>query len=437
MTVPASCDVVVIGGGPGGSTTAALLALKGISVVLFDKERHPRYHVGESLIPHFWKYADAMGATPALEREGFIQKTGGTVVWNGVIRQMSFKDFGFDRPALHVERDRFDLILLDRAREAGARVFEETAVLGADLEADGRAVVRWRATGGGAAGTTACKYVVDASGQNAVLAKQTGTRVIDDGFRFMSMWGYFRDSRYVGLGGRALPFARLRDEAPTTFVCSVDELGEWGWLWHIPLRETTSIGVILPQAMVQAIKASDEALEQYFLRKCAEVPDLARLLEGASYVAGSFGLIRDYSYRNSVLAGPGYFLVGDAAAFVDPIFSVGVVYAMYSAYAAVWAIERALRRPDTAESSRRIFASQCLGRLEMSRALALPRYASAGSANDLARATVQFESALEKELMYVVSTFTTRNENVREMVTDRGGEKITSGRYQVLDHLTY
>jgi flavin-dependent dehydrogenase len=436
VNIPGSCDVVVIGGGPGGSIAACLLAEKGYDVVLFDKEQHPRYMVGESLIPHAWKYCDAVGVTPKLDAEGFVQKMGGTVIWNGVIRQMAFRDFGFRRPALHIERDRYDWIILEHARSLGARVFERVAVLGA-VFGDGTHRVRYRAAGDDAVNSISCRYVIDASGQNAVLAKQLGTRVMDEGFRFMGLWGYFEDSRYVGLNGEVHPFSRLADRPPTTFVCSVDELGEWGWLWHIPLRKDTSVGLVMPQEKVQAAKQTDGELEQYFLRKCREVPYLNRLLEDARYREGSFHVIRDYSYRNTQFSGSGFFLVGDAAAFVDPIFSVGVVVAMYSASVAAWAIDRSLTSAAKAENSRKIYASQMTGRLEMARALALPRYTTRGTASDLARATVQFESTLERELMYVVSTMTTRNENVKEMVTDREGDRITSSRYRVLDAIHF
>src|SRR5205823_9171809 len=183
MAIPERCDVVVIGGGPAGATAATLLAQKGYDVVLFDREKHPRYRVGESLIPHTWKYMDMIGASDKLRSERFIQKSGGTVIWNGVIRQMAFKDFGYEHPALHVERDRYDHILLEHAREQGVTVFEEVAVLGAQLDAVGQPVqVAYRAGGEQRSGETTCQFVIDASGQNAVLGRQLGVRVIDDGF---------------------------------------------------------------------------------------------------------------------------------------------------------------------------------------------------------------------------------------------------------------
>jgi flavin-dependent dehydrogenase len=435
MSIPEQCDVVIIGGGPGGSTAAALLSQRGYRVVLLDKVRHPRFTVGESLIPHFWKYTSVTGASSLIRDEQFIQKAGGTVVWNGTIRQIRFRDFGYTNPALHVERDRFDYLLLQHARAQGAQVFEEVAATAVAVRDDG-AGVTYRATNDGAGGEIACRFVIDASGQAAVVAKQLGIRVIDESFRFMSVWGYFLDSRYVAADGRAYPFENLRAIPPTTFVTSIGDLGEWGWVWHIPMRESTSIGLVLPIEKMQSVK-TQEGLEAYFLRTCYETPNLNRLLDRARYIPDSLHIIRDYSYRPTQLAGPGFFLVGDAAAFVDPIFSVGVVLAMYSAYLATWAIERSFRDPAKTNQNQAIYAQQLLGRLEVARSLALPRYTVAGDASGLARQSVQFESSLEQELMYVVSTVTTRSENFLDMAQKVDGQKITSDKYRVLERITF
>jgi flavin-dependent dehydrogenase len=435
MDIPQRADVVVIGGGPAGSTAATMLAQKGYDVVLFDRVRHPRYAVGESLIPHTWKYMDMIGASDKLKAEGFIQKSGGTVVWNGVIRQMAFKDFGYQNPALHVERDRYDEILLDHAREAGANVFEEVTVQGVDAGGVGEPVdVRYRRSESNTEERINCRFVVDASGQSAVLARQLGTRVVDEDFRFMSVWGYFEDSKYISQGGQVHPFEDLRSVPPTTFVSSVDAVGDWGWMWHIPLRESTSVGLIVPQSEIRDSRGTP-ALEEFFLQTCSKIPYLDHLLEHASYVAGSLHVIRNYSYRTTQVAAPGLFLIGDAAAFVDPIFSVGVVLGMYGASIACWAIDRSFQRPETTLRNQELFSSQLLGRLEVSRSLALPRYTSGGRASELARGAVLFESDLEQELMYVVSTVTTRNENVKELIERKDGQKISSDRYRVLEQI--
>lgn len=434
INIPQKTDVVVIGGGPAGSTVSTMLSRMGYDVVLLEKAKHPRYSVGESLIPHFWKYCEYTGSDKKIEADGFIQKAGGTVVWDGVIRQMQFKDFGYNRPALHVERERFDHILLQYARSQGVQVFEEVAVVKADLDQGKHSSVDYRRNGEKATNSISCRFVVDASGQNAVLAKQLGIRLIDEGFRFMSIWGYFDGSKYIAADGKAHDFDQLRVVPPTTFVSNLDG---WGWMWHIPQRESTSIGLVLPQEQMKAIKNSDEALEKYFLRKCYEIPYLDRLLENAKYIEGSFHIIRDYSYRPAKLAGPGYFLLGDAAAFVDPIFSIGVVLAMYSAYLAGWAIDRSLKNPDRTAANQAIFARQYLTRLEASRALALPRYGYGGKDGEMVKTSIQFETSLEQELMYVVSTLTTRSENFVQMSKHKGGDMVTSNKYRQLEEIVF
>ncbi len=434
MNIPKKCDVVVIGGGPGGSSVSTMLARMGYDVVLFDKVRHPRYVVGESLIPHFWKYCEHMGVDQRIADDGFIQKAGGTVIWNGVIRQMQFKDFGYPRPALHVERDRFDNILLRYAQECGVQVFEEVTALKVNFKADDSAVVVYRPNGEKSEAEIACRFVVDASGQGAVLARQLDIRVIDEGFRFMSIWGYFKDSKYVAADGRAYNFEHLRQVPPTTFVTNIDG---WGWVWHIPQRDSTSVGLILPQEQMKAIKASDEALESYFVRRCREIPYLNRLLENATYCEGSFHAIRDYSYRPTKLAGPGFFLLGDAAAFIDPIFSIGIVIAMYSAYLASWAIDRSLKRPATTANNQAIFAQQFQMRLAASRALALPRYGYGDDESQKVQTSIQFETSFEQELMYVVSTLTTRSENFVQMSQSKNGAMVTSNKYRKIEDIVF
>jgi flavin-dependent dehydrogenase len=434
VNIPQKCDVVVIGGGPGGSTAATMLSQLGYDVVLFDKAKHPRYNVGESIIPHFWKYCEDLKVDKKIEEEGFITKSGGTVIWNGVIRQMAFKDFGYKRPALHVERDRFDYILLENARERGAQIFEAVAVAKVNLNGGNGSSVTYRRNGEKTAGEIACRFIVDASGQQAVIARQLGIRVIDESFRFMSIWGYFSDSKYIAADGKAYPFEKLRSIPPTTFVANLDG---WGWLWHIPQRESTSVGLVLPKEELKAIKASAEKLEEYFLRKCYEIPYLNRLLENAKYCEGSFHAIGDYSYRPTQLAGPGFFLIGDAAAFTDPIFSIGVVLAMYSGSLATLLIDRALKKPHLAANSQAYFAKQFQARLETSRALALPQYGYSDRESQMIKTELQWETSMEQELMYVVSTLTTRSENFVEMSRNVKGGMVASNKYWVLEDIVF
>jgi flavin-dependent dehydrogenase len=429
MTVSVSCDIVVIGGGPAGSAAATALAKRGYQVVLLEKERHPRYAVGESIIPQFWRYADAIGVSQKILDEGFVQKSGGTVTWNGVTRQFSFRDFGYTRPALHVERDRFDAILFEHARSEGVEAHENITVTEGDLADGGRPVVHYR-DANKAPGSVACRYVIDASGQGAVIARQLGVRVVDDAFRFMSVWGYFDNSRFVSSDAKAHPFEALGRVKPTTFVSSIPDTGPWGWAWHIPLRTTTSVGLVVPR---DQLRGGD--VEGYFRRVCERVPYFDLLLQDARFVPGSVRALRDYSYRPSRLVGPGFFLAGDAASFIDPIFSVGIVLAMYSAYLAAWAIDGALRNPASAERNQGVYADQLRSRIEVSRTLALPRFrddVGAEDDRDRAKNMIGFESLDEQELFYVVSTLTTRSDNLDAL----GVSVRSSERFHILPEIT-
>ncbi len=407
MTIPARTDVVVIGGGPSGSSAATMLASKGYEVVLLDRQSHPRATVGESLLPQAWRFFDLLGVTDAIADAGFVVKSGGTVIWNDEINQIAFRDFGYSRPGLHVERDRFDWLLLDHARRRNVQVFEQVAVREVDLDALSGPRVRY-AGADTDTGEIRCRFVVDASGQSAVLSRQMGTRVIDEDFRFVAMWGYFDDSRYVAADGCAYPFERLREIPPTTLVTS---LGDWGWSWHIPQRDATSVGLILPLDQFKAAKVASDRLEQYFLDTCAATPYLGRLLEQARYRQGSLGVIRDYSYVPTRIAGPGYFIVGDAAAFVDPIFSLGVVLGMYSGHAAAWAIDRSLRQPETTEHNQDIYSQQFTGRYEVARAMALPGRKPGDASLERARRFMAFQPSREQELTYTAALLTTRARN--------------------------
>jgi flavin-dependent dehydrogenase len=407
MGLPRTTDVLIAGGGPAGSTAATQLAKHGYDVVLVDKAHHPRETVGESILPSAWKFFDLLGVAEKIERHGFVEKTGGMVVWGDEITEIQFRDFEYSRPGLHTERDELDKILLDHARHCGARVFEGVQALRAAPQPEGGVEVALAEVDGGARAAIRCRYFVDATGQSALLPRQAGARKLDDDFRFISLWGYFLDSRYVGAGGVVRDFAEIAEHPPLTLV---NQLSGWGWSWHIPMKRTTSVGIVVPLDGYKRDSARYASLDEYLLATCRGTRYLGDCLAGATLTNGPVRAIRDFSYVAEEPTPPGCFVIGDAAGFVDPIFSVGVVMALYSGQLASWAIDRAMRTPAHAESARRIFAHQIRGRYELARTMALPGIEA--DAPGGARTYFDFFSRAEKALMWSAASMTTRSANL-------------------------
>lgn len=438
MNLPKSCDFVIVGSGPAGCLAGGLLAAQGYEVVMLEKARFPRPHVGESLIPHFWKYTDLLGASEAIEKEGFVRKAGGTVIWNGTIRRMSFKDFGYTRPALHVERDRFDQILQEHAVAKGVQLITPALATHVEFGDEGeRQRVHVRLGKEQEDAIIDCRYVIDTSGQSTFLAQQLGLREIDEQFRFFSVWGYFRNARYVAADGCAHDHGDLGRCPPTTFVTSLPDMADWGWSWHIPLRDSTSIGLVVPMTEMARFKASGLSWPQWLEQKCHATPVLQDLLVDAQLDQDNVGTIRDYSYRATRTAGPGYFLAGDAAGFVDPIFSVGIVFSLYSAFSAAWAADQCLKRPQHARRHQALYDDQLRRRLETSRTLALPSYRPAGSQHEAMTAGIGFESLNEQALMNVVATMTTRSGNVQSLQLGDAAVQSAADKISELDRIVF
>lgn len=332
MTAALEPDVAVVGGGPAGAVTATLLADAGRRVTVFEREAFPRYHIGESLLSATMPIFDALGVTDRLERHGFVRKPGGTFLWgrDRTPWTFSFSEDPGGRPyAFHVLRSDFDQILLDNARAHGATVHEEHAVAEVDVGTPSpRLRVRSR---DGRERDVRPRLVVDASGQQGVLARHLGTRRWNPFFKNLAVWAYFR-------GATRLP----APHADNILSAAFDE----GWIWCIPLHDgTMSVGAVVDRTSQGARVGRDPAAA--LARFIARTPIVTERLAGAALVS-PVRVLRDYSYDSARFAGPGWFLAGDAACFIDPVFSTGVHLACLAGTLAARCAERILAGEDAA-----------------------------------------------------------------------------------------
>lgn len=334
-------DAVVVGGGPCGSAVSTLVAMQGHRVLLLEKERFPRYQIGESLLPStIHGVCRLLGVTEELKQAGFMVKRGGSFRWGRNPEPWTFsfsisaKFAGEASTAYQVERMRFDQILLDNARRKGVEVREEASVVDVLEEGtdDARRVCGVRYTDAdGTRHEIRCRYVVDASGNKSrIHSRVGGQRRYSEFFRNLALFGYFD-------GGKRLPPPNEGNILAVAF--------ESGWFWYIPLTDDlTSVGaVLLPDALDRVQGDREKAL----LSLIDECPLIADYLADATRVtSGPYGEVRvrkDYSYIQEKFWRPGLVLAGDAACFIDPVFSSGVHLATYSAVLAARSINTALR----------------------------------------------------------------------------------------------
>ncbi|HUI99136.1 MAG TPA: NAD(P)/FAD-dependent oxidoreductase [Usitatibacter sp.] len=313
------CDVVVIGGGPAGSTTATLLAQRGHHVVLLEKNSHPRFHIGESLLPANLPLFEKLGVAREIEAIG-IDKWGAKFFSPWHDHTVQFEFGGAMDPtmpkAYEVRRSEFDEILFRNAGRSGARTHENCRVRDFEL-GDARTPAWVRATtADGGLREWRPKFVVDASGRDTLVANRLKIKRRNPDHNSSAMFGHFR-------GARRDPG---RNEGNILIAWF-----EHGWFWFIPLKDgVTSVGaVVWPYYM----KSRAKPLREFYLDTVAMCPELADRLSKAELVAGPEAT-GNYSYRCTSCQGENYVMVGDAFTFIDPVFSSGVMIAMTSGFAA-------------------------------------------------------------------------------------------------------
>ena len=333
---PERFDVVVIGGGPAGSSAAALLAKNGLKVLALERETFPRFHIGESLLPAGWDLWEKIGVREALEAARFTVKQGVMFGMFGAEEDVTlltaeFPEF-FPRPwTYHVERAEFDQILLDNAKKQGAEVRTGWTVKEALFEGN-RVVGVLAGPNGKEARPIHAKVTIDATGRDCLLARKLGWRKPDPALSKVSHFthfkgGYRRDARDV-----------VKDLAPVLPTSSATDIHtvEGGWIWYIPLRNNiVSVGAVLDAKYAGTLPGGPQEKFDAALASCKK---LSEWLAGAEQTM-EMQTIASISYLNERFVGDGFVLVGDAAMFVDPIFSAGVTLATR---AAVYAGEQIL-----------------------------------------------------------------------------------------------
>jgi flavin-dependent dehydrogenase len=356
-------DVVVIGGGPAGATVAALVAKAGRRTLVLERDRFPRYHIGESLIPETFWVLERLGMLPKLRASRFVEKHSVRFVseQGRLSEPFYFADYKPHESSRtwQVSRAEFDTLMLDNAREHGAEVREGVRVIDVLFEG-GRAVGVRAADEHGREETIRCRVVVDAAGQSGMIQDRLGLREWDPLLKKAAIWTYWKSA--VRDTGR---------DAGSTLVMQTQ--GKKGWFWYIPLHDDlVSVGVVASFDHLFKERPGKDA-ETIFFEEVARCPGVQPRIAAAERV-GPFRVAKEYSYRSRQVAGDGWVLVGDAFGFLDPLYSSGILLALKSGGLAADAIVAALAADDPSAARLGVWGADYVAGMERMRKLVCAFY---------------------------------------------------------------
>ncbi len=328
-------DCIVMGAGPAGSTVATLVAKEGFRVLLVERDRFPRRHVGESLMPDSYFVFQRLGLLDKMKQSGYAKKVGVQFV-NHKGRESAPFLFRWNDPhecseTWHVPRPEFDQMLFENAAEHGAEARQGVRVLDVLMDGDRATGVRLQAGAGGASQEVRAKVVVDATGQQAILSSKLGLRRVNPALKKCAIWGHFRGAKRDTEHGGVY-----------TIVLHTDQ--RKSWFWYIPQADdVVSIGIVGDNEYMLKGRGTPQ---EVFFEEVAKCPAVQWRMEGAELV-DELVVAKEFSYVTDRSAGDGWTLVGDAWGFIDPVYSSGVFFALKSGEVASDCVIEALKTGDT------------------------------------------------------------------------------------------